>query len=603
MKIHLTEEIIRLRANDQSFQRGREYYLGGAVYDPCWQSMPGGIVLMAYCEGSSAYTYRLRVELDAGGVRVASCTCPYDWGGDCKHIVALLLMYLHQHDEFSERVSLADLLAGLEKDELLALLTHLVQNNPDLYDGVELAIPAAKLAVRPKNAAQPNVAGTNEKRETQVSEPVYRKQIRRILKHSRYDYGEGYGEWDGAPGFLDDLENVQQTAIQFLEAGDADGALIILRALLEETLDEYDGEMDYNGDFASFIQSLGMPMAEAILSAGLDNETHQELQASMEELLEDLDEAIEESELEVILAALRYGWEELPSEETEASIPPGSVLEDLEEYEWMLLDELQQARLNVLERQGRLDEFLELAEKADPYRYTLKLLELGQVEAAIAAGQHLVYDHHILSVAKKLREAGRLKDAMAMAERGLNLKGNYAYELGAWLAPLEEAQGNHDMALLAYRAAFDAHASIELYRQIKRLSGPNWENLRPELQQKINPAHMPNILVEIHLEEGEWDAAITLAEKETWYGNLLEKVVDAVIPHRSDWVIETALKQSDALIVRTQSNLYPAAAQWLARAKRAYQHKGQAADWQAYITNLRAVYARRPALQRAIADL
>jgi catalase-peroxidase len=36
---------------------------------------------------------------------MASCSCPYDCGGECKHIVALLLTYLHQEEEFSEQKS------------------------------------------------------------------------------------------------------------------------------------------------------------------------------------------------------------------------------------------------------------------------------------------------------------------------------------------------------------------------------------------------------------------------------------------------------------------------------------------------------------------
>lgn len=332
MNIQLTEEIIRRRGSGQSYQKGREYYNGGAIYDPSWQSTPGGVVLTAHCEGSSAPSYRLRVELDAGGVQAVFCTCPYDWGGDCKHIVALLLMYLHQPGEFSEQKSVAELLAGLDKDALLALITRLVQNNPDLYHVVELAILAVKSAAQPKAAAQPK-----EKHRTQVSEPVYRKQVKRILKQSRYE--EDYAEWGGAPAYLDDLKAVQQTATQFLDADDAEGALIILRALLEETLDDYDDEMDYDGDMASFVQSLGMPLAEAILSAELDDSSRQELQASMQEIFDNLDEVIEASVLEVILATLEYGWAELPDKEAQ--------WEELEEEEWMLLDELQQARLNV----------------------------------------------------------------------------------------------------------------------------------------------------------------------------------------------------------------------------------------------------------------
>jgi len=48
---------------------------------------------LADCEGS--YTYHLRVELDEGGIQSAFCTCPYDYAGYCKHIVALLLTYIH----------------------------------------------------------------------------------------------------------------------------------------------------------------------------------------------------------------------------------------------------------------------------------------------------------------------------------------------------------------------------------------------------------------------------------------------------------------------------------------------------------------------------
>jgi uncharacterized Zn finger protein len=68
-------------------------------------------------------------------------------------------------------------------------------------------------------------------------------------------------------------------------------------------------------------------------------------------------------------------------------------------------------------------------------------------------------------------------------------------------------------------------------------------------------------------------------------------------------VIHVAIKQAESLIAQTQSKLYPIAARWLERAKKAYQQKGQAVEWKAYIDNLRVVYAKRPALQRAIVNL
>lgn len=586
MNVQLTEEIIRSRASDQSYQKGREYFRSGAIYDPSWQSTSGGVVLSGQCEGSTAPSYRLRAELDAGGVRSASCTCPYDWGGDCKHIVALLLMYLHKREDFSEHQGVSDLLADMEKDSLVALIDHLVARDPDLYDEIEMAIPIVSVG---KSKSSP----AKEKRQTQVSEQTYRKQVRRILKQSRYD-GSYYDDWN-EPAYIGDLEEVLETAKKFLEAGDAEGALIILHVLLEDTLEDYDGEMDHNGDVAGFIQDLGMPMAEAILSLEIDEKSHEALQESVEEILDDLDETIEESDLEVILAALEYGWDELPDKE--------SQWEEYDEEDWMLYDELQRARLNVLKRQGREDEFLELAKKADPHRYVLELLQHGQVDEAIRAGQELRYDTEMFSVAQKLREVGRLNEAIALAERGLDLKGNAVYELGIWLAPLEESQGSKEMALLAYRAAYDSHPAIELYRHIKRLSGTNWENLRPALLKKARETHYSDIMVDIHLEEGEWDEAIKDAQRDIFSHHLLEKVADALIPYRPDWVIHTSIKQAEDLIAQTQSKLYSVAARWLERAKKAYQHKGQAAEWKAYIDNLRLVYAKRPALQKAITGL
>ena len=588
MNVQLTEKQIRERASGQSFKKGQDYYETGAIYNPARQSIPGGVTLTAQCEGTTAPSYRLQVELDGGGVRSTSCTCPYDWGGDCKHIVALLLMYIHEPNEFSEQKSVNELLGGLEKDVLVALILRLVERDPDLYGALELAIPAAKIA------AQPLPSGTARKRQTQVSEETYRKQINRILKQAyRGDY---YDEWGSTPGYVEDLGDILGTGMKFLDAGDAEGALIILRTLLEELTEDYDSNMDYDGDLACVIQDTCLPLAEAILSVELDPGARDELEETMQNILENLDEMIEAGDgLELILAALEHGWNELPDEEAK--------WEEYDEEYWMVLNQLKQARLNVLARQGDSDAFLRLAEKSDAKRYTLKLIELGRINDAVKASKKLENTSDAFAVAQKLREVGRLKDAIALAEKGLEMGGYYLNQLALWLAPLEESQGRNNKALLAYRIAYDESPKIEIYRHIKRLSGMDWENLQPALIKKASASYSKDVLVDIYLEEKDWDSAIRVAEQDSWSFNLLEKVADAVIPYRSDWVIRVSLKQSDDLIKKTQSKLYPIAARWLERAKKAYQQEGQDAEWRAYIDNLRTTYARRPALQRNIQGL
>ena len=109
----VTESMIRGLATDQSFERGEDYYYSSAVLDLSKR----GNTLLAQVEGSSYEPYGVTVELSEHGVIEAYCTCPYDWGGCCKHIVAALLAYVREPDQVTERPPVTDLLADLGRDE------------------------------------------------------------------------------------------------------------------------------------------------------------------------------------------------------------------------------------------------------------------------------------------------------------------------------------------------------------------------------------------------------------------------------------------------------------------------------------------------------
>jgi uncharacterized Zn finger protein len=265
---------------------------------------------------------------------------------------------------------------------------------------------------------------------------------------------------------------------------------------------------------------------------------------------------------------------------------------------------LTQIKLNVLERQGRVDEFLELCQAAGEHlRLAEKLLELGRKDEAVqVAMSRLTQADEALSVARRLHDRGHLQQAIALGERGLSL-GGHKHNLGTWLGPLEEAQGCKEDALLAYRLAFNSSPSLELYRTLQRLSGLGWEALRLELISTLKSSSNTNVLVEVYLHEQNWEAAIRLADANRWNFRMLERVADAVTPYQPEWVIRTSLSQSDELIAKTQSKLYPAAGAWLARAKKAYAQMGRQDEWQAYLNGLKLQYARRPALQEVLRRL
>lgn len=213
---NLTESMIRASASAQSFQRGQEYYEGGAISNTAIQ----GHVLTGDCEGTSAPYYSVRVELDEGGVVSAHCTCPYEFGGYCKHIVALLLTYTHEPKQFAIHAEPTEMLAELDRDDLIALLTKLLRDRPELYDWVEAAISTPSS----KNK-------THKGKRKKVDPEVYRRQIRNIL-HSLDGMRMSEAYWH-VGGLVDELRGVQDTAMTFLDAGDAETALEILLALAD----------------------------------------------------------------------------------------------------------------------------------------------------------------------------------------------------------------------------------------------------------------------------------------------------------------------------------------------------------------------------------
>ena len=572
----ITESALKSLSSPESYARGYKLYQSNAVFDTFRQ----GDLLIGKCEGSSAPFYQIHVQLDEGGIQEASCTCPYDWGGYCKHIIALVLTYIHNPDTFIEQKNIEELLGQLDKGDLVHLITKMVDQSPDLYSWLQTAIPAVSAKSQP--------AQQRNKRKTEVSKTAYKRQIQSIL-HSLQGYRMSEAYWMMG-GMVDQLNHVRDTAYDFLEAEDAQGALVILTTLLTEVGRSFEQFDDSDGELGGFFSELALPLVEAILSADLSKTDRRNLFNELEPVIKELS-AYGIDDLDVILAALNLGWSE-------------EVLDDQEDYDY---DEtiLTEAKLNILERQNRVEEYLKLCLEVGEYRrYILKQIEVGDFEKAKeVAWKTLTQASDALVIAKALRDAGHLPDALHLAEKGLDLDGS-KHALGAWLGPIEESQGQIDKAIQAYQVAFTSLPSLELYSILKKLSGANWENLRLILMQVLQVSHRTDVLVDVYLSEEEWDKAISIADKAgEWNYSLIQKVVDAVLPFRPDWVIQASRKQAEGLIAKTQSKYYAIAASWLAKMKQAYLASGRKEEWSSYLDELKNTYSRRPALQAELRKL
>ena len=82
---HISESNVRTLAGDTIFKRGRSYHESGAIEDIAYTDI---FTIEATVSGSDFYAVTLTCE---DGSIDADCDCPYEGGGLCKHVVAVLL--------------------------------------------------------------------------------------------------------------------------------------------------------------------------------------------------------------------------------------------------------------------------------------------------------------------------------------------------------------------------------------------------------------------------------------------------------------------------------------------------------------------------------
>jgi hypothetical protein len=125
---------IRDWVGEKSFERGRAYFLQGAILKPSHE----GTVLKATCMGSTEKDYRLFADLRPDGIYAAHCSCPVGAGGRCKHIAALLLTWLDDPASFVETEPIQKIVGSMSKEELVDLVLQMVATDPDLESLVRL---------------------------------------------------------------------------------------------------------------------------------------------------------------------------------------------------------------------------------------------------------------------------------------------------------------------------------------------------------------------------------------------------------------------------------------------------------------------------------
>jgi uncharacterized Zn finger protein len=145
----LTDKAIKQFAGSVIFDRGYNYYVNKLAYDLQYDSDADSI--QAQVSGNYG-DYDVNITAASGHLS-AGCNCPYE-GYPCKHIVAVLLTFIHDQDAYIQQAkatkkaesSLTKKVKALSKDELVEILLSCSKRYPDVKRDLMVRLGSDKKA-------------------------------------------------------------------------------------------------------------------------------------------------------------------------------------------------------------------------------------------------------------------------------------------------------------------------------------------------------------------------------------------------------------------------------------------------------------------------
>ncbi|MFB6300588.1 MAG: SWIM zinc finger domain-containing protein [Halobacteriales archaeon] len=255
-------EEIRSLCTEQSFERGVNYWQQGRIQELTID----GDTIQAVVRGTHDYDISIDLKDD---IIHTSCTCPYDYAGECKHIIAVLLAVNDQESDtdgdraatdstesLAETIDIEALVEQTSADELRSFLLDVIANDRDVRDRF--------------------VAFTGE--ETGKTVYDYKQEIDR-----RFEQATGRGGMIEYDTYID-FSQYHDLAETHRERGHVDAATDIYRALAETIRENMPRIDDSSGHYGRELERAVEAYAETITEQDLD---HGEKQPYIDYLVEE----------------------------------------------------------------------------------------------------------------------------------------------------------------------------------------------------------------------------------------------------------------------------------------------------------------------------
>jgi uncharacterized Zn finger protein len=567
----LTEAQVRALANDKSFERGKNYSRDGAVLETTRQ----GMQLRGECAGSEYEPYEITVTLAAQGIKDASCTCPYEYGGICKHTVALLLTYVHQPQAFRIIAPVEEMLKHRSQEELLAIINAMLKQDPKLLSLVELAATA-------QDASSGKAVDTD----------AIRKSARRALQHNDWDHFS-------SRKISKELRALGQIAESFVKANDWLDAGRVCHALLDETVSGYDHiiqQVDENGHIAVVVEEFTEALGKALEKSNPDSRTRH---AWLDTLLDAFAKDVEIGGIDFAFSARGIILKQANDEEWQGiearvrALAAGSRDWGREQLVRFLTDGLEQHG-----RKGEGDRLIR--EIGTPEQQAQLLIKEGRIEEAVRLMNDLVEGKPglVTQFADWLLEAKAKQAALNFV---LAHERTASWRRDQWLADYYRRHGTPEEAVAAQKTLLVNSPSVEQFKALQALcrKAKNWPEVRAEVLAALERAGRFAALVEIVLHEGDVARALELLPRAKGWGatHLRMKVAEAAEKDLPREAVSLYFEQVEQEIAGRSRGSYSVAASTLKKVRPLFIKLHDQTAWAEYINALRESHKNLRALQ------
>lgn len=488
----------------------------------------------------------------------------------------------------ADKPELGTLLAGLTDTQLRRVILAIAGDQPEWVAAIEQEI--ARLTTMPTADAS---AAAPRTQSIDVDLAAIRREIGKDIRRVASGRG-GYDYWDDEAGQFDPYEVLSphtEKAAELLAAGEAAAATEVIAAIIEEwssgidDLDEWiiEGNEDVLSEAADTLSAL---LAEALLSQDLSEEQLAWWSARLSDWEDDL------LTLEIAQTAIEQWWDYPPLVAAMGGdINERGAWEGERPY---YADELALARLRILRRQGRIEEYINLAEAEGQTGLFLNMLaRSSQVERAVAyALQYGASSAESLSLAQVLVEQGQEAAALAVAAHGLDVEERASKrELAQWTVVLAQQAGDSRLALHAAQVAFFSSFSLSDYQIVETVAGAQWPAIKTSLLQKTGQSAYDGT-IDIYLYENMLVEAMAAIDR--WsFSSRRERVIQATRDDYPDWGIAKYQRLAESIMDSGKAKDYDVAVARLRSARDIYLQHDRAAQWQVYLAGLLDLHARK----------